>query len=66
MKGLLLIVFLIAAIEVSAQPRLVAHAIATKDGRKFSLNLPAEFEIIPAADGFKRPRFFAKAPDGRI
>jgi hypothetical protein len=30
------------------------------------LNLPSDFEIIPAAEGLKRVRFFAKAPDGRI
>jgi glucose/arabinose dehydrogenase len=51
---------------VAAQPQLVPHAIKTKDGRSFSLNAPAEFEIIPAAEGLKRVRFFAKAPDGRI
>ncbi len=28
--------------------------------------MPAEFEIIPAAEGLKRVRFFSKAPDGRI
>jgi glucose/arabinose dehydrogenase len=50
----------------AAQPRLIPHAIKTKDGRSFSLNAPAEFEIIPAAEGLKRVRFFAKAPDGRI
>jgi sugar lactone lactonase YvrE len=30
------------------------------------LDAPAEFEIIPAIEGLKRVRFFAKAPDGRI
>src|SRR5215217_6373156 len=49
-----------------AQSRLVSHPIATKDGRKFSLNLPADYEIIPAAEGLKRVRFFAKSPDNRI
>jgi glucose/arabinose dehydrogenase len=66
MKQLLLISFMLGPILVAAQTRLVPHQIATKDGRKFSLNLPAEFEIIPAAEGMKRVRFFAKAPDGRI
>jgi glucose/arabinose dehydrogenase len=28
--------------------------------------LPPEFEIIPAAEGLKRVRFFARSPDGRI
>ncbi|HEV8591600.1 MAG TPA: PQQ-dependent sugar dehydrogenase, partial [Pyrinomonadaceae bacterium] len=37
-----------------------------KSGKSFYLNLRADFEIIPAAEGLKRVRFFAKAPDGRI
>jgi glucose/arabinose dehydrogenase len=49
-----------------AQTKLVPQKIVLKDGRNFSLNLPADFEIIPAAEGLKRARFFAKAPDGRI
>ena len=48
------------------QPRLVPHPINLKDGRKFALNLPTDFEISPAAEGLKRVRFFAKSPDGRI
>ena len=37
-----------------------------KNGKTFSLNLPGEYEIVPAAEGLKRVRFFARAPDGRI
>jgi glucose/arabinose dehydrogenase len=66
MKTLLICFLLITSAIVAAQPRLVPHAIKTKDGRSFTLNAPAEFEIIPAAEGLKRVRFFAKAPDGRI
>ena len=62
---LLLTIFLTVPAFLFSQ-RLLPHPIALKDGRKFSLNLPAEFEIIPAAEGLKRVRFFAKAPDGRI
>ena len=65
MKMLFAILLVLPMLTV-AQPPLTPHAIATKDGRKFSLNLPDEFEIIPAAEGLKRVRFFAKAPDGRI
>src|SRR5215203_3962787 len=50
----------------AAQTRLVAQKISTTDGRSFIFNAPAEFEIVPAAEGLKRVRFFAKAPDGRI
>jgi len=49
-----------------AQPKLVPHKISLKTGKTFSLDLPADLEIIPAAEGLKRVRFFAKAPDGRI
>ena len=49
-----------------AQTRLTPHKISLKNGKTFSLNLPADYEIIPAAEGLKRVRFFAKAPDGRI
>jgi glucose/arabinose dehydrogenase len=48
------------------QPKLVPHKISLKNGKTFNLNLPAEYEIIPAAEGLKRVRFFAKSPDGRI
>jgi glucose/arabinose dehydrogenase len=54
------------SIFVAAQPKLVPQKITLKNGKSFSLNLPAEFEIIPAAEGLKRVRFFAKSPDGRI
>jgi len=50
----------------SAQTRLVPHKVALKNGKTFSLNLPADYEIIPAVEGLKRVRFFAKAPDGRF
>src|ERR1043166_3764387 len=51
---------------IFAQTKLVPHKITLKSGKSFDLNLPAEFEIIPAVEGLKRVRFFAKAPDGRI
>lgn len=49
-----------------AQPELVPQKIVLKNAKSFNLSLPAEFEIVPAAEGLKRVRFFAKAPDGRI
>ncbi len=48
------------------QPKLVPHQINLKNGQYFSLNLPSDYEIIPAAEGLKRVRFFARAPDGRM
>lgn len=66
MKKLLILLIVILPTATIAQPRLVPQKISLKDGRTFTLNLPADFEIIPAAEGLKRVRFFAKAPDGRI
>ena len=51
---------------LAQQPKLVPHQINLKNGKRFSLNLPENYEIIPAAEGLKRVRFFSKAPDGRI
>ncbi len=65
---ILQIIFLIFVVTISAfaQPKLVPHKISLKSGKTFNLNLPADYEIIPAAEGLKRVRFFAKSPDGRI
>lgn len=62
------VLFAVASFSLSnnAQTRLVPQQIELKNGKSFNLNLPAEYEIIPAAEGLKRVRFFAKAPDGRI
>ncbi len=46
--------------------KLEPHAITLSNGKKFSLNLPPEFDITIAAQGLKRVRFMAKSPDGRI
>jgi glucose/arabinose dehydrogenase len=66
MKKLLFIFIALLPVFTIAQPKLVPHKISTKDGRTFNLNLPADYEITPAAEGLKRVRFFATAPDGRI
>lgn len=63
--ALLLVLLLMPGIGV-AQTRLVPQKVTLKNGKSFALNLPSEFEIIPAAEGLKRVRFFAKSPDGRI
>ena len=56
---------ILAAIGVG-QTRLQPQAVKLKNGETFKLNIPAGYEIIPAAEGLKRVRFFAKAPDGRL
>lgn len=66
MKLLSFLAALLLSVTAAAQMKLVPHQITLKNGRTFALNLPAEFEIIPAAEGLTRVRFFAKSPDGRI
>jgi glucose/arabinose dehydrogenase len=61
-----ILVLISAAPTASAQIKLVAQKVSLRDGRKFNLNLPADYEIVPAAESLRRPRFFARAPDGRI
>lgn len=62
----LLLLFGVLSVTAIAQPKLVPQKVTLKSGKAFSLNLPADFEIIPAAEGLKRIRFFAKSSDGRI
>ena len=40
--------------------------VRLKGKSPFSLLLPADFTIAPAAEGLKRVRFMARSPDGRI
>ena len=66
MKKLLILTIILFPALALAQTKLLPHKITLKNGKSFNLDLPDEFEIIPAAEGLKRVRFFAKAPDGRI
>ena len=53
-------------VSAIAQIKLVPQKISLRNGSEFSLNLPENYEIIPAAENLSRVRFFAVAPDGRI
>lgn len=66
MKTLLLLLVLLIPLPSLAQPRLVPNKVTLKGGKAITLNLAEGFEIVPALEGLKRVRFFAKAPDGRI
>lgn len=66
MKALLISFVLLSSQAIYAQPRLTPQKVSLKNGKSFSLNIPRGFEIIPAAEGLRRVRFFAKAPDGRL
>ena len=61
-----ILLFSILFAPTLAQTELVPHKINLKNGKSFNLNLPADYEIIPAAENLRRIRFFAKSPDGRI
>lgn len=53
--------------RVDSKPlKLSPHSIVLGKTRKFNLYLPKGFDITIAAQGLKRPRFFAKSPDGRV
>jgi glucose/arabinose dehydrogenase len=66
----LLVLLLVAAVGLYGQERpalkLTPRVITLRDGKSFSLRVPEEFDIFVAAEGLKRVRFMAKAPDGRI
>lgn len=66
MKNFLLL-FLLFSVCASAQPLKLQEApIALKKGLQFKLKIPEGYNISVAAEDLKRPRFFAKAPDGRL
>lgn len=62
----LLLSLIYSSAVYAEQPKLIPHSIQLKNGQQFPLNLPANYDITPAAEGLKRVRFFAKAPDGRM
>ena len=59
---------LLAALPAAATESvaLLPQTIKLDDGRSFKLTLPANLEVVPVAQGYKRIRFFARSPDGRI
>ena len=66
MKKLLTVIMIALPVYALPQVRLAQQKITLKNGKSFTLNVSNGFEIIPAAEGLKRVRFFAKSPDGRI
>ncbi|MEO7508859.1 MAG: glucose/sorbosone dehydrogenase, partial [Pyrinomonadaceae bacterium] len=57
---------LLCSAALGQSVKLNPHQIKLLNGKSFSLNLPAGFDIAVVAQGQKRVRFFAEAPDGRI
>ncbi|HEX2639829.1 MAG TPA: hypothetical protein VHL50_04630 [Pyrinomonadaceae bacterium] len=66
MKILSVLLLVLSPICLAGQTRLVPQRITLKSGKSFELRVAEGFEVVPAAEGLKRARFFAKAPDGRI
>jgi glucose/arabinose dehydrogenase len=66
MKTLLITILTFGSLSAFSQTKLVPQKITLKSGRTFTLNVANGFTVTPAAEGLKRVRFFAKAPDGRI
>lgn len=66
MRNIFIVLALLIPFVANAQTRLIPQRVSLKNGKTFALNIPSGFEIIPAAEGLKRVRFFAKAPDGRL
>jgi glucose/arabinose dehydrogenase len=52
--------------QSAPEVKLTPHVVRLKGKSPFSLLLPTDFKITPAAEGLKRVRFMAKSPDGRI
>ena len=61
-----LVILVALSVSGSAGQHLIPQTARLRDRRTVELRLPPEFEIIPAAEGLKRVRFFARSPDGRI
>jgi glucose/arabinose dehydrogenase len=66
MKPLIVLIIALVPLWTFSQPRLSSRKITLTTGKTFSLNVAEGFEIVPAAEGLRRVRFFARAPDGRI
>jgi glucose/arabinose dehydrogenase len=65
---LLFLLFLLPCYVSFSQNRfqLEDRLIELKNKLSFSLKVPANYHISVAAEELKRPRFFAKSPDGRL
>lgn len=46
--------------------KLIDHPVQLKSKLSFNLKIPASYKLSIAAEGLRRPRFFAKSPDSRL
>jgi glucose/arabinose dehydrogenase len=65
-------IFLLSAFIVSTASfsqkkfKFIEQSIQLKNNLSFKIKIPETYKISVAAEGLKRPRFFAKSPDGRL
>lgn len=66
--ALLFLILLLTNFSIAQKPlKYSSHKInLTSKKLSFSLKTPEGYSIKVAAEGLKRPRFFAKSPDGRL
>jgi len=67
-RHLLLFIYILSGKLLTAQPpiSLSKHRITLQNQPSFILQTPKDYKIAVAAEGLKRPRFFAVSPDGRL
>ena len=58
--------FLFSTHTLGQGKAFASFPIHLQKGFDFNLTVPAGYRITVAAEGLERPRFFAKAPDGRL
>jgi glucose/arabinose dehydrogenase len=66
MRYYLLLLFILPFPAFSQSLQMHQDSIALKNGLKFTLKVPKGYYIKVAYEGLKRPRFFARSPEGRI
>jgi glucose/arabinose dehydrogenase len=62
----LLFALLLACLLPALAQKLTPHRITLTNGKSYTLNLPAGYDITVAAQGMSRVRFLAQSPDDRI
>ncbi len=50
----------------TAEITLKPVKVSLKNGKNFSLNIPENYNLTVAAEGFRHARFMAQSPDGRL
>lgn len=63
---LFFLVIMIGGSFFAVTAQLEPQQIRLRSGKTFVLRVQKGFEVIPAAEGFKRVRFLARSPDGRL